>query len=168
VKVLSVDGGPFLGVSLLSFRIPRCVSDPYLPTQMSMIYCALHQLCPGLPRLSLVRQRLLAIFLPCLKWHSSSLNHLVIILFKDRHRSFLGCHSMDGHNRFCSVIQGRKVAGHSRGFSDLNWHLGVLASSKYQDLSLKFEGWFGMHPLTSAKAKVFSEEGQSMGASLGD
>jgi hypothetical protein len=75
---------------------------------------------------------------------------------------------MDGHNRFCSAIQGRKVAGHSRGFSNLNWHPGVLASSKYQDLSLKFEGWFGMHPPTSARAKIVAEEGQSMGAFLRD
>jgi len=104
----------------------------------------------------------------CLKWHSGSSNHLVIISFKDRHRSFLDYHSMAGHNRFCCVIQGRKVAGHSLGVSDLNWHLGALASSKYRDLSLKFEEWFGMYPLTSARAKVVSQEGQSMGASLGD
>jgi hypothetical protein len=76
--------------------------------------------------------------------------------------------SFNGWPQIFSVIQGRKVAGHSRGFSDLNWHPGVLASSKYQDLSLKFEGWFGMHPLTSARAKIVSEEGQSMGAFLRD
>ena len=67
-----------------------------------------------------------------------------------------GYYFMAGPDRFCFGVQERKVAGHSRGVSDLKLTSCLLTFSKHQEISLKFEAWFVMHPLTSAGAKIVS------------